>query len=103
LAVVAAAAFMMIFTAAATAKVLQSPQTKIVQVVISTQKHTANFRFTASGGQGDLSFQCRIDKRAWGSCRTYRNLKPGKHLFSVRAKDSTGQVDPTPATRWFKL
>jgi hypothetical protein len=83
----------------------KSLQTKITKMVVNRTKHTATFRFKGSGGHGKLSFQCKIDKSKWASCRSLRpiKVKSGKHLFQVRAKDSTGKVDKTPAKKWFRL
>ena len=40
------------------------------------------------------------------SCKSpkkYKKLKPGKHVFKVRAIDKAGNVDPTPAKKKFKV
>jgi len=87
-------------------KVQAAPQTKIVKAVFSAKKHTATFRFSGSGGTEAISFQCRLDGAKYSSCRsgkTYKNLKPGKHVFRVRAKSTNGKIDATPATRRFKV
>jgi putative ribosome biogenesis GTPase RsgA len=65
----------------------------------------ATFKFSGSGGVGKLTFQCKLDKKTWASCKsgkTYKNVKRGKHTFQVRAKRS-GMVDKTPATKKFKI
>lgn len=58
---------------------------------------TATFRFASSEGQS--SFKCKLDKKRWKACRSPRTVKvrPGKHLFKVRAIDRFGNADPTPA------
>lgn len=64
---------------------------------------TAKFKFASS--EKGSTFQCRLDKKPWRRCKspkTYRGLKPGKHLFKVRAIDKAGNVDPTPAKRRFQ-
>jgi hypothetical protein len=51
------------------------------------------------------SFECKLDKKKFKPCRSpkkYKKLKPGKHLFQVRAKHG-GQTDPTPAKKKFKV
>lgn len=66
----------------------------------------AAFWFTGTGGKGTLSYQCKLDNGKYSSCRspqTFKNLKPGKHIFRVRAKDARGKVDQTPAMRKFKI
>jgi len=82
------------------------PNTKIVRAKIRALKHTASFSFKGSGGKGKLSFQCKLDGQKYKSCRSaksYKNLKPGKHVFRVRAKDAKGKLDLTPATKKFKI
>jgi hypothetical protein len=57
----------------------------------------AKFRFNSSEGQS--SFKCKLDKKKWKKCRSPYKLKvkPGKHLFKVRAIDRFGNADPSPA------
>lgn len=93
-------------TATPAVKVQTRLQTKFVKVKISITKRTVSFGFSGSGGKGKLSFQCRLDKAKYKSCRSgksYKHLKLGKHVFRVRAKDAGGKLDQTPATRKFKL
>lgn len=60
--------------------------------------------FTFSGTDslvGIASFQCRIDAGAWETCtspKTYTGLADGSHTFEVRAIDTAGNPDPTPAS-----
>jgi V8-like Glu-specific endopeptidase len=82
------------------------PATAITRVTINGDMDRAKFRFTGSGGSGALSFLCKIDRNAFRRCvspRIYRHLRPGDHTFRVKAIDSTGQVDSTPATRKFRI
>ena len=50
------------------------------------------------------SFACSLDGAAYASCTSplhYADLDPGWHTFSVRATDTAGNVDASPATvRW---
>ncbi|HWJ43146.1 MAG TPA: choice-of-anchor Q domain-containing protein, partial [Solirubrobacterales bacterium] len=57
----------------------------------------ATFRFASSEGQS--SFRCKLDRKRWKKCRSpYRlSVRPGRHLFKVRAIDRFGNADPTPA------
>jgi hypothetical protein len=87
-------------------KVYKRPQTKLVKAKILPAQLMATFTFSGSAGKGKLSFQCKLDKGKYKSCRSgksYTNLKPGKHVFQVRAKDSTGKLDLTPVTKKFKI
>jgi hypothetical protein len=86
--------------------VATAPQTKIVKATISAAKGTAIFKFSGSGGKGTITFQCRLDNAKFSACssgKTYKNLKPGKHVFRVRAKSANGKTDATPATKRFTI
>jgi hypothetical protein len=68
----------------------------------STTGRTAYFHWGAKRlGKEVVRFksQCRLDKqKVWKKCapgKTYTRLKPGRHVFRVRAGDSAGW-DPTP-------
>ncbi len=67
---------------------------------------TATFSFTSS--EPNSTFQCQIDANGFGPCTgdgttTYTGLTPGFHLFRVRAIDSDGNPDPSPAERGFTV
>ncbi|MBI2373891.1 MAG: tandem-95 repeat protein [Deltaproteobacteria bacterium] len=64
-----------------------------------TTDPTGDFSFTAT--EGGSTFQCSIDGGAYTSCSATHStaaLADGSHTISVRARDSVGNVDPTPAT-----
>ncbi len=71
-----------------------------------TNSASASFAFSGSdaGGSGVASFECRIDSTQaadWGSCsspKSYSNLSDGAHSFEVRAIDTAGNADQSPAT-----
>ncbi len=74
------------------------PNTRIVRGPVRLGfKRLARFRFASSEPQS--SFQCRLDKKKWRACANpfKRSVRPGRHLFKVRAVDRFGNVDPTPA------
>ncbi|HEX3041638.1 MAG TPA: choice-of-anchor Q domain-containing protein [Solirubrobacterales bacterium] len=76
----------------------RAPNTRIVKGPARDGYETkAKFRFASTEAQS--SFQCKLDKGRWKGCRNpaKRTVKPGKHLFKVRAIDRFGNVDPTPA------
>lgn len=81
------------------------PDTKITKgPPKKTHKTTVKFKFTAT--EGGSSFQCKLDGKPFKPCRSpksYKKLKPGKHVFKVRAIDRAGNVDPTPAKRKFTV
>ena len=77
------------------------PQTKI-KAGPKGHTHSTNAKFKFSSNEGGSTFFCRLDAKAWGSCkspRTYKHLKPGKHTFRVRARDKAGNLDQSPAKR----
>ncbi|HZO06616.1 MAG TPA: NosD domain-containing protein, partial [Solirubrobacterales bacterium] len=54
-------------------------------------KTTAKFVFKSS--VAGSKFKCKLDKKAFANCRspkTYKKLKPGKHVFKVKATNSAG-------------
>ncbi len=59
--------------------------------------------FTFSSADADLaSFECSFDASPFTACTspmTYTGLDVGSHTVAVRAVDTSGNVDPTPATR----
>ncbi|HEX6687755.1 MAG TPA: right-handed parallel beta-helix repeat-containing protein [Solirubrobacterales bacterium] len=81
------------------------PQTKIVKIPKKRSRSgTARFEFE-SDEPGSI-FLCRLDDKPFDLCRspkTYKRLKPGKHLFEVRAIDPAGHVDRTPAKTQFTV
>ena len=81
------------------------PDTKITKgPPKKTHKTTAKFKFTSS--EAGSTFECKLDKSKFKKCsspKTYKKLKPGKHVFKVRAIDKAHNVDPTPAKRKFTI
>ncbi|HEY5816621.1 MAG TPA: hypothetical protein VIS95_09845 [Solirubrobacterales bacterium] len=78
-----------------------APQTTILKKKIKGR--TAKFRFVSS--EAGSTFECKLDKKKFKPCRSpkkYKRLKPGKHVFQVRAVDAAGNRDKTPAKRKFR-
>jgi CSLREA domain-containing protein len=68
------------------------------------EETTARFRFASSEVRS--RFECGLDRKPFRNCespKTYRNLKPGRHVFKVRAVDDAGNVDATPARRRWRV
>jgi hypothetical protein len=66
----------------------------------TTMATTASFNFSSS--ESGSSFQCKLDSASWKACaesESFSSLTPGGHTVSVRAVDTSGNTDPTPATR----
>lgn len=70
----------------------------------ATTSTGATFQFTSNVSPS--SFECRLDGSLFTTCaspKSYGGLADGSHTFEVRAKDATGLVDPTPATRTWRV
>ena len=78
---------------------------------INRKKHTAKFKFTASGHV--TGFECalvrkkkgkkpKLSFRACSSPKGYKHLKDGKYTFEVRATNANGP-DPVPAKKKFRI
>lgn len=83
----------------------RAPQTRITAHPRPRSKRlSARFRFAAD--EAGSSFVCSLDGRRYRPCRSpkaYTGLRPGAHVFRVRAVDPTGNVDPQPARWRFKV
>jgi hypothetical protein len=81
------------------------PDTTITSGPSDTVTSTsASFTFTSN--EQNSTFECRLDGADYGSCtspQSYTGLSTGSHIFQVRAKDTAGNVDPTPAKRNWKV
>jgi subtilisin family serine protease len=65
----------------------------------TTTSTEAAFEFSTSE---PASFQCALDGGPFVACGSpvrYVSLAPGTHVFSVRARDTAGNVEGTPAVR----
>lgn len=89
------------------AKTPPPPNTKITKAKIDDSKHTATFKFRATGTS--TGFQCALVKKhkkpKFKKCKspkTYKRLKAGKYTFEVRAIGAGG-ADKSPAKKTFKL
>jgi len=82
-----------------------APETTIIKgPKARSRKRTAKFKFVSS--EAGSTFQCKLDKSKFKPCRSpkkYKRLKPGKHVFQVRAVDVAGNRDKTPAKRRFRV
>jgi hypothetical protein len=69
-----------------------------------TAKRRAKLVF-ASDDPG-ARFECSVDRAAFRPCGSpfrLRKLSAGRHRFQVRAVDSAGNADPTPAKRGWRV
>jgi hypothetical protein len=81
-----------------------APSTSLRRARINQAKRKATFMF-ASGEPGS-SFRCKLDRKSFKRCtspKTYKKLKPGKHVFRVKARDRAGNLDVTPTVKRFRI
>ena len=67
-----------------------------------TAKARAKFQFVSS--EDNSTFECKLDRKPFKRCSSpfRKKVKLGKHKFNVRAIDTAGNVDDTPAKAKFK-
>ncbi|QIG45111.1 hypothetical protein G5V58_22185 [Nocardioides anomalus] len=65
-------------------------------------KQKVKFKFAST--EPGSKFQCQLDNKGWKNCSaTWKfNTKVGKHVLLVRAQDSAGNLDASPARYKFK-
>lgn len=77
----------------------RAPQTVLTRKPAKkTRDRTPTFRFASS--KANVHFECKLDSGRFKPCRspfTTSRLRLGRHTFRVRARDSLGQVDLSPA------
>jgi len=56
--------------------------------------------FTFSCSEPECTFECQIDSSGWYGCSSPHNasIGDGSHTFYVRARDPSGNIDPSPAS-----
>jgi hypothetical protein len=62
------------------------------------------FKFKST--ESHSKFKCKLDHKPFKKCKspkTYHGLDSGKHVFKVKAIDSDGNADKTPAKDTFKV
>ena len=70
----------------------------------TTHDRTPTFRFTSN--ESGSTFQCKLDGKPFRACRSPFTTKPlplGRHTFKVRARDKSGNLDPSPASYGFRV
>ncbi len=88
-------------------KLIHAPQTEIDSGPHLTNNTTPTFKFSADNPTS--RFTCRLDSNQEGdfqSCSSPASFGPladGHHTFDVRATDSGGVTDPSPASRTFTV
>jgi len=67
--------------------------------------HRRRVKFKFSSNEPGSTFKCKLDHRPFRPCtspKRYR-VRPGKHVFKVKATDAAGNTDPTPAQKRFRV
>jgi hypothetical protein len=83
---------------------ITAPITVLRGTRLDQPKRRETFRFGAR--EKGSRFACKIDRKHYKPCtspKTYRRLKPGRHVFRVKARDTAGNVDPTPVVKRFRI
>ena len=82
---------------------LRSAKPRLARAATERRKAVYVFRFRSS--ERNSTFQCKLDGRDWRRCSSPKEVKvaPGRHTFRVRATDSSGNRDRTPATSHWRV
>jgi parallel beta-helix repeat protein len=82
-----------------------APNTSLLETPIDpSTESVAVFRFTGADDKSPVAFECRFESTLetdWQICtspKAYNDLTNGEYTFEVRARDFSGNVDPTPAS-----
>jgi hypothetical protein len=87
---------------------LDPPQTRISRAPkhpVETNSNKANVRFKFGSDEPGSRFRCKLDKGRFRACSSpfLVQAKLGQHTFFVKATDSSGNPDPTPAKTKFSV
>ena len=77
-----------------------TPPDTIIDSGPSNPTNSTNASFTFHSTESDSTFECKVDSGSWSSCtspKSYSGVAEGNHTFYVKATDSAGNTDPTPA------
>ncbi|MDQ3299209.1 MAG: LamG domain-containing protein [Myxococcota bacterium] len=84
---------------------LSAPETTIDSGPSGTVR-IASASFTFSASELNATFACSLDGAPFAACTspfTATGLAQGAHTFAVKASDTAGHEDPTPATRTWTI
>jgi len=71
-----------------------------------TRLRRPTFRFADMTGQPFTKFFCKVDRKRWRECSSpmkLSRLKPGSHVFSLKAVNAVGTPSASPVKRRFKV
>jgi hypothetical protein len=80
------------------------PDTTIDRVRI--RRGGNSIRVSFSSTESGSNYRCKLDHRRWLPCaspHTFHGVGPGRHHVKVRAIDSAGNADPSPADRSVRI
>ncbi|MCY1001153.1 DUF4215 domain-containing protein [Myxococcus sp. MISCRS1] len=81
----------------------QAPDTSFSRTPGASSGNTESPFAYASNEEG-VTFECSLDNGPYVACQDTYDVREGEHVLRVRAIDSAGNVDPTPAEhRWTVL
>jgi large repetitive protein len=81
------------------------PDTSFVEVPPSPSDST-DATFSLSSNRAPVTFECSLDGQPFTACAasfTLTGLHGGNHTLVVRATDSAGNIDPTPASHSWRV
>jgi hypothetical protein len=83
-----------------------APDTTITSTGPASPTNQTSATFTFTSGEQGSTFECSLDGAAFAACTSpkgYSGLPGGTRTFLVRAKDSVGNIDVTPASRTWTI
>jgi subtilisin family serine protease len=86
----------------------KAPRTTILKHpprTVRTTRARARVVFRFGSDQRGATFLCKVDRSAFGPCRSRFALRlaPGAHVLKVKARSLSGLTDPTPAPFRFRI
>jgi CSLREA domain-containing protein len=85
--------------------ILPPPDT-FINAAPDTQTDSTEATFTFSSDDPTATFECSLNESLFTVCvspKTYTGLGVGEFEFAVQAKDSAGNIDPSPATHSWEI
>ncbi len=73
--------------------------------VILTRRRSVKWAFRFGSDQDGVTFLCKVDRGSFHRCRAWfvRRYSLGKHVLRVKARNSAGATDATPAVYRFRV
>ena len=73
--------------------------------LILTRRRSVKWAFRFGSDQDGVSFLCKVDRGRFHRCKAWfvRRYSLGKHVLRVKARNSAGATDATPAVYRFRV